>query len=318
VQSAIAAQGATGMTNITWTPSANGGVFRTMVNGRPVDVRVGPNGQIIPTATTRAIAAKSTTTTNALTLEDVPVAVRDVIRTNAPFAEITRISKSTTASGDVYDITMRTNDRLSMMQISDTGAIIKENHDLTAAVTADAALIRTNEPPKLAWNSLPTALRDAISVHTRPDAIKTLALTNYLGKTAYVVDYVDKEAIRNRLYINKQGLVMDTQTNLFGIAMTGKPVVIDDLPAPARAIVEQQAENSAITRIDLAMHGLTPVYVVTYQRDGEARQMLVSRDGRRVDSQVGAPAVTTIGQRIEWELRTIIKIMKKNKIIILI
>lgn len=298
VQTAFAAQGAAGMTNVAWMPAGNGGVFRAMVDGRMVDVRVGPNGQILPNpAAARAIAAASTsnTSTNALTIDDLPVAVRDAVRNSAPFAEVTRVRKSSTASGDVYDITMRANDRLTMMQVSETGTVLKENHDLAAAITADRSAIVTNEPPKLAWNSLPNAIRDSISVQTRQDAIKTLALTNYQGKTAYVVDYVDKDAIRNRLYLNKEGLVVDTQTNLFGIAMTGKPVVIDDLPTPARAIVQQQAENSAVTRIDLAMYGLTPVYVVTYQRDGEARQMIVSRDGRRVDSAVGAPAVTTIG-----------------------
>jgi hypothetical protein len=116
-----------------------------------------------------------------------------------------------------------------------------------------------------------------------------------LGKTAYVVDYTDRDALRNRLYINKEGLVVDTQTNIFGIATSGKPVVIDDLPGPARNAVQQQAENSAVTRIDLAMYGLTPVYVVTYQRDGESRQMVVSRDGRRMDGNVGAPAATVTG-----------------------
>lgn len=298
VQTAFAAQGAAGLTNVSFVPAGNGGVFRAMVDGRMVDVRVGPNGQILPNPAARAVAATATTTsTNTLTVDDLPVAVRDALRTSAPFAEVTRIRKSNTASGDVYDITMRANDRLTMMQISDTGTVLKENHDLAAAVTgaSTATAFRTNEPPKLAWNSLPNAIRDSISVQTPPDSIKTLALTNYQGKTAYVVDYVDKDAMRHRLYLNKEGLVVDTQTNLFGIAMTGKPVVIDDLPAPARTIVQQQAENSAVTRIDLAMYGLTPVYVVTYQRDGEARQMVVSRDGRRVDSGVGAPAVTTIG-----------------------
>lgn len=296
VQTAFAAQGAAGMTNVAWMPAGNGGVFRAMVDGRMVDVRVGPNGQILPNpAAARAVAATSTTSTNALTIDDLPVAVRDAVRNSAPFAEVTRVRKSSTASGDVYDITMRANDRLTMMQVSETGTVLKENHDLAAAIRTDTAAVRTNEPPKLAWNSLPNAIRDSISVQTTPDAIKTLALTNYLGKTAYVVDYVDKDAIRNRLFINKEGLVVDTQTNLFGIAMTGKPVVIDDLPTPARTIVQQQAENSAVTRIDLAMYGLTPVYVVTYQREGEARQMVVSRDGRRIDSAVGAPAVTTIG-----------------------
>jgi hypothetical protein len=295
VQSAFAAQGALGMTNVSWMPAGNGGVFRAMVGGRPVDVRLAANGQVIPNPTLQQRAVAATATTNAMTIDDLPVAVQDTIRTNAPFAQVTRISKSTTASGDVYDITMRSNDRLSMMQISDTGTVIKENHDLAAAVTAPRDVIQTNEPPKLAWNTLPNAVRDAIAVQTTPDTIKALLLTNHIGKTAYVVDYVDKDAIRNRLYVNKQGLVVDTQTNLFGIAMSGKPVVIDDLPAPARAVVQQQAENSAVTRIDLAMYGLTPVYVVTYERDGEARQMVVSREGRRMDANVGAPAVTTIG-----------------------
>jgi hypothetical protein len=221
--------------------------------------------------------------------------VRDALRASAPFAEVTRVRKSATASGDVYDITMRSNDRLTMMQISDTGTVLKENQDLTASVISDTTTIRTNEPPKLAWNSLPVALRDSISVQTPPDAIKALGLTNYQGKTAYVVDYVDKDAIRNRLYLNKEGLVMETQTNLFGVAMTGNPVVIDDLPVSARTVVQQQAEKSAVTRIDLAMYGLTPVYVVTYQREGEARQMIVTRDGRRLDAAAGAPAVTATG-----------------------
>jgi uncharacterized protein YpmB len=227
-----------------------------------------------------------------MTIEDLPVAVRDAIRNSAPYAEITRINKTKTASGDVYDITMRANDHLTMMQVSDTGAIIKENEDIVAAVSASNVAL-TNEPPKLAWNSLPPAVRDSIEVNTHADTVKTLALTNYLGKTAYVVDYVDKDALRNRLYINKEGV--DTQTNLYGISLTGKPVVIDDLPAPARDAVQQKAENSAVTRIDLAMYGLTPVYVVTYQHNGEARQMVVGRDGRRYESSVGAPATTVIG-----------------------
>jgi hypothetical protein len=279
---------------VMFTPAGNGGVFHAMVNGRPVEVRMGANGQILPVAN-RAVAASSNTTTNALTIEDIPVAVRDAVRASAPFAEVTTIRKSTTASGDVYDITMRANDRIQMMQISDNGTVIKENTDLAAAISTSTNLIRTNEPPKVAWNSLPVAVRNAIEVQTQPDTIKTLALTNYLGKTAYVVDYTDKDALRNRLYIGKDGLVVDTQTNIFGIAMSGKPVVIDDLPAPARNAVQQQAENSAVTRIDLAMYGLTPVYVVTYQSGGEARQMVVSRDGRRMDGNVGAPAATVIG-----------------------
>jgi uncharacterized protein YpmB len=282
------------VTNVSYTPAGNGGVFRAMVDGKPVEVRVGANGQIVPTTANRAIA--SNTTTNALRLEDLPIAVRDAVRTTAPYASVTSINKSTTASGNVFDITMRdNNDHLSVMQISENGTILKQNQDIAAAITTDTRLFLTNEPPTLAWNSLPVAVRDAIEVHTQPDTVKMVALTNHLDKTAYVVDYIDRDALRNRLYIDKQGLVIDTQTNIFGISTSGRAVVIDDLPAPARTAVEQQAEHSAITRIDMAMYGLTPVYVVTYQRGGEARQMVVSRDGKRIESTVGAPATAVIG-----------------------
>ena len=115
-----------------------------MVDGRPVEVRMAANGQILPSATTRALAATSNITTNSLTIDDVPVGVRDAIRASAPFAEVTRIRKSTTASGDVYDVTMRANDRLTMMQIAENGTVIKENHDLNAAISANASLIQTN------------------------------------------------------------------------------------------------------------------------------------------------------------------------------
>jgi uncharacterized protein YpmB len=294
VQTAFAAQGASGVTNVSYTPAGNGGIFRAMVDGKPVEVRVAANGQVVPNLTNRAIAAN--TTTNALQLDDLPMAVRDEIRRTAPYASVTSIHKSNTASGDVFDITMRDkDDRLSLMQISENGTILKQNQEIAAAITADTKLFITNEPPKLAWNSLPVAVRDSIEAQTRPDTVKMVALTNYLGKTAYVVDYVDRDALRNRLFLNKEGLVVDTQTNIFGIAMNGKPVVIDDLPAPARAAVEQQSEHSAVTRIDLAMYGLTPVYVVTYQHDGEARQMVVARDGRRIPSSVGAPAAAVTG-----------------------
>jgi hypothetical protein len=43
------------------------------------------------------------------------------------------------------------------------------------------------------------------------------------------------------------------------------------------------------------MYGLTPVYVVTYQRNGEAHQMVVSREGRRMQANIGGPAATVIG-----------------------
>jgi len=79
---------------------------------------VSRNGQINSHRRNRALPPTPAPTRCVLKI--LPVAVRDAIRTSAPFHEVTRISKTTTASGDVTDITMRANDHLTMMQISDT------------------------------------------------------------------------------------------------------------------------------------------------------------------------------------------------------
>jgi hypothetical protein len=298
VQTAFAQQGAGGGTNFTYTPSAaGGGVFQGMVNGRPVAVNVAGNGMVVPNGAQNIARVTRVTpaATNEVRVEDLPQAVRDAIRASLPYAEITRIRKSNSASGNLYDVTLRNQDESTTLQISESGTIVREGKDVNIAVNTDRATVYTNEPPRLDYKTLPSGIRDAIETHTTPDSIKMLALTNLDAKTVYAVDYVDKDAIRNRLYIGKEGVVVDTQTNLFGIAAFGRAVVVDDLPAPAREVVQRQAERSAVTRIDLAMHGLEPVYVVTYQRDGEARQMVVTRDGKRIDSAVGAPAVSVIG-----------------------
>ena len=143
---------------------------------------------------------------------------------------------------------------------------------------------------------VPAAVRDSIFVQARENAVRSVVLTNFQGRTAYAVDYIDAEALRNRLYIGKDGLILDAQTNIFGIAPGGRAVVLGDLPPKARETVQAQADNSSVTRIDLTMHGLTPVYVVSYQRDGELHQIIVTRDGQRIETASGAPATSVSGE----------------------
>jgi len=100
---------------------------------------------------------------------------------------------------------MRANDHLTMMQISDTGTIIKENRDIAAAGERGRRCYSPQRAPKLAWNTLPVAVRDAIECKPRPTPSKTLMLTNYWARPLTWSITVDKDAIRNRLYVNKAG-----------------------------------------------------------------------------------------------------------------
>jgi hypothetical protein len=298
VQSAFTAQaGGIMPTNITFVAGANGaGTFRGFANGRPIDVRVGPNGQILPGLP--QIAANTTTTTtatNEVTIEDVPVAVREAIKKSMPFAEITRVRQGDSASGKIFDITLRNGTDTTRMQIAEDGTVIRENADNNLSIAGTTA-VTTNEPPKLALNTLPVVVRETIETRAQPQAIRTLILTNFQGKTAYAVDYLDRDALRHRLFIGKDGVVINTQTNVLRITQPNKAMVVADLPSPARAVIEAQAPEGTVTRVDMGMRGTDPVYVVTYLKDGQTQQIVVSRDGQRFDDAVGAAATTESGQ----------------------
>jgi hypothetical protein len=296
VQGALTTAGnGAALSGLTFTPgvNGNGGIYRGMANGRPVEVRVGPNGQILPD--TSRLATTPTTSTNDLKIDDLPVAVREAIRTSMPFAEVTRIRRVDSASGDLFDITLRSDDRTSRMRLSENGTVVEENKDLALSVTNSTPVTATNIGPKLTFHTLPQTVRDAIGIRTDQKSIRSLFLTNINGKTSYVVDFMDKDALRHRLFVAKDGLVLNTITNLFGIKPTGQMVVVSDLPAPARAAIEQQAGNQ-VMRVDAATRGTTPIYVVTYLKNGETQQMVITGDGQPVDA-LGAPAATETGQQ---------------------
>jgi hypothetical protein len=286
VQGAFTAQ-ANGLpvTNITYTAGANGaGTFRGMANGRPIEIRTAPT----QLATTPGA-------TNELRIEDVPKVVRDAVKNSQPYAEVARIRKAESASGALYDITLRSDNGVSTMQVSEDGTIVRENRNVGLALETTPTLVATNDIPKLEFTTLPVAVRDAIETRVDPKKIKLLVLTNVQNKTTYAADYVDSDGLRNRLYVNKEGLVARVETNLFGIMHTGRAVTIDDLPAAARSAIEAKAESSPITRIDLDMRGLTPVYIVSYVRDGETRQMVFTPQGVSMDA-VGAPPSASTGE----------------------
>jgi hypothetical protein len=285
------------LSNLTFTPGVNGaGIYRGMANGRPVEVRVGPNGQILPALPSAAAVAATTTTatsTNELTLDELPQAARDSIQNARPFAEVTRIRRVNSTSGELYEVTLRGEGKESRMRISESGTVVEDNVELPVSI-ANTAPIVTNEPPKLAYNTLPNTVRDAIGIRTDQRAIRTLTLTNYNGKTAYMVDFLDKEALRHRLFIGKDGLVINTVTNVMKIRPTsGDTIVVADLPASARSAIQRQAGDK-VERVDRTTQNDQEVYVVTYLKDGEMQQMVLAPNGEKLDA-VGAPAATEIG-----------------------
>lgn len=296
VQSAFNSQaGGTMVTNVTYVAGANGnGIYRGFSNGRPVAVRVGSSGQILPGVP--QIASTSTTiATNEVRIDDVPMAVRDSIKKSAPFGEITRIRTGETASGKLYDVTLRNGTDSTTMQVAEDGTIVRQDTEVatvsTASTTTDVA---TNEMPKITRAGLPVAIRDTIDARVQPKSIRTLVLTNFQGKTSYAVDYLDKDAMRHRIFIGKDGVVVNVQTNIFHIRPPSQTIVVADLPSATRNAIQAQVPDGSITRVDEAMRGSNPVYVVTYMKDGEQQQLLVSHDGIRLDENEAAARAAAI------------------------
>ncbi len=276
------------ISNITYASGPGGGVYRAMANGRPLEIRVLSNGNLVG-------SSFGTTSTNDLNVADVPSAVRDAIKNGMPDSEVTRINRNKSAAGVQYDVLLKDHDRTSLMQVSENGTVIRQEQLWPRVLAAKTLDVATNDIPKLNWSTLPVTVRDAIEVETDAKNIRSLVLTNYQGKTAYSVDWLDKDSLRNRTLVGKDGLVLSTVTNLYGIRPVGSTVLFSSLPMAAQAIVEEQGNPNTITQIELGEVGLTPVYIVNYRQDGELQQMIVSRDGLRMDRAEGAPAEAVTG-----------------------
>ena len=293
IQSAFAAQsGGLPVENLTFTRGANGGVYSGMVNGQPVQVRVGPNG--LPLAS--AAVPRETGDTNEMTLDDLPMAVRDRLRDEMPNARVTEIRRVESPDGDVFAVYTRGEDNIGEVHIGEDGRIVREATEWPVVITDTSV----TEPafPQLEWTSLPVAIKDAFEAHADAGDVKALALTNYNGKAAYAIDY-SEDALRHRLFVDKDGKTIGVQTNLFrastAVASSRRPILVEDLPLAARATVEDFATAATVTRIELGMRGDTPVYNVEYLHDGETRVMAVTPEGARLDEAVGAPPATTTG-----------------------
>jgi len=318
VQSAFASQaGGTTVTNVTYVAGANGnGMYRGFANGRPVAVRVGANGQIVPSGSQIASTTRTATTTatNEVTIDAVPMAVRDSIKKSMPFGEITRIRTGDTASGKLYDVTLRNGTDSTTMQVAEDGTIVRQDTEGATVSTASTTTAVTNETPKVTLANLPVAVRDTVDVRAPSKSIRSLVLTNFQGKTSYAVDYLDKDAMRHRLFIGKDGVVVNVQTNIYHITAPSQTVVVADLPAATRTAIQAQIPNSSITRVDEAMRGSNQVYVVTYIKDGEQQQLLVSRDGTRLDeNEVAARAAAIDATNAAVGAAATVETGKENK-----
>lgn len=293
IQGAFAAQaGGLPVENLTFTRTPGGGVYSGMVNGQPLTVRVGANGLPL----TAAPIARETRDTNAMTLDDLPMAVRDRLRDEMPDARVTQIRRVESPDGDVFAVYTRGEGKISEIHIGEDGRIVREANEWPIVVTDTTV----TEPtlPRLEWSSLPIAIKDAFEAHADADKVKSLSLTNYNGKAAYAIDY-SEDALRHRLFVDKEGKTIGVQTNLFrastAVATSRRPILMEDLPIAARATVEDFATAATVTRIELGMRGDAPVYNVEYLQDGETRTMTVTPEGSRLDQAVGAPATSATG-----------------------
>lgn len=289
IQSAFTAQsGGEPVTDVRFMRTPTGGIYTGMANGQPLQVRVGPNGLPIALAASQPREARDT---NAMTLDDLPTAVRDKLRAEMPNAIVTEIRREESPSGDIYRVFWRDEGHLTELQLAENGNIVREATRHEAVVTDTTV----TEPvvPKLEWSSLPLAVKDAFEATSAQDKVRAIALTNYQGKTSYAIDY-NEDALRHRLFIDKDGRTIGVQTNLHrattAIASGRRPILIEDLPTAARAAVENTATAATVTRIEMGMRGLDPVYNVQYLEDGETRVMTITPEGARLDAIGSAPA----------------------------
>jgi uncharacterized membrane protein YkoI len=264
-------------------------------NGRPMRMVVGPDGRIISNTPLSAVGNAaistsgtssstnnvSTNRTTSLNLDDLPAAVRQTLKTEAPDAEIRFINREQRSDGDVYLVGTRTNDHFVQLQIDAHGKLIRDSRD-TPVVAVGQPKDLIDHRADMPFSTLPIAVQNAIKAYATASDVRTVNLSQEKGKTVYdVVFYTDGR--RDRMIVGKDGNMIRVERDVPPAAELGAKdrnptIAIGDLPPKVQDTIRKQTDNALVKEINTKQVGDQSVYAVKYEKDGPV-ELLVSTDG---------------------------------------
>jgi len=254
-----------------------------MRNGRLESLLMGPDGRVLAMNSVVTNNVASATATNRLTVADLPSEVAAALKKNSPNAQISSITRDSNATGEVYNLNLRDDDRFAILAISKDGKIIRDSRDIPVIVkTAPTTALDTTSTPTLNYKALPEAVKKAVKAYTSAAEVSSVELTTRGGHPVYDIVY-HSNGQRDRLTIAKDGSLVKHDLNIspaVEVAAGSPPALaITDLPARVQDTIRRQTDGVRIQEIDTKEVGGNQVYQVKWGTNGTPRELLVANDG---------------------------------------
>jgi len=250
-----------------------------------------------------------------VTLDQVPAAVRNTIRSQSANGPVKKIEKLSRDGKTIYEVGFAQARGLERdLYFDENGAFVRGNNAMirgTANSIANSSFktngIPTGRSYPLTIKELPEPVLRTVNTETSKGPVTKVDQMFYNGKTVYKVAFQPAGKPEEVVYLNTDGSYLNNEKPNQGFmarARAAQPKLVNlaDLPANVRNTVNSEISNGPVKNIeDIPYNGRT-VYKVAYQKpDGTEKLIYLNHDGSYVqDAQqtnIGAPAAVATASR---------------------
>ncbi|MDB6039443.1 MAG: hypothetical protein JWM99_3284 [Verrucomicrobiales bacterium] len=247
-----------------------------------------------------------------LVMNDLPDSVQQVLKGRLGDGPLYNLEKTTNNHGTVYRASFKNDNQYKQVEIADDGTVINDSLNTPAVIAAKVT--PTPEQPIKA-SALPQAVLTALKAYGTSGDIQSIELVPLKDRSVYNIR-LNREGTLSELQIAKDGTI-SKNTLIDPLA----PVVTTPLPAnevadsavtaegrieiPPAVRNTIQAQGGAIQVRDIQLDTVDgkPVYKVATQSNGKASTLQISPDGRIINGEGLAIAITDLPEKVQTAVK---------------
>jgi uncharacterized membrane protein YkoI len=221
-----------------------------------------------------------------LTVEQLPAAVQNVIKTETKNGPVNNIQQLTRNGRTVYQIGLKQPNGEKNIYLNADGSYFQ---DTGTSVASGAA--RSGRTFDVKMEQLPQNVQNVIKSETSNGAVKRIQQMAHNGRSIYKVSLEKSGGGEKLIYLNKDGTYVQDQpqssvgapaassTGSRGSLSNATKVTFDKVPAAAQKAIQAAAGSAAIEDIDKGMLNGKTVYEAAFKQNGNTVELRVDEQG---------------------------------------
>lgn len=220
-----------------------------------------------------------------LTMEQLPVPVQNVVKTETKNGPVTNIRQLTQNGRTIYQIGFQQPTGEKDIYLEANGSYVQQS--ATVATTA-----KTNGPVEVKLKDLPENVQKVINSETSAGPVKKIEQMAHLRRSIYKVTYQPPGAAEKVIYLNKDGSYVREQSQTAVGAPAGSStgsrsslsgaskVKLEQLPAAAQQAIKSYAGSAPVEDIDKGTLNGKTVYEAAFKQNGQTVELRVDEQGK--------------------------------------